>query len=381
MQRVTGQETFGTDTAPPSDRHPRGFQAEPPAHAVFIAADLNEAVDRGRLAALLGILTEDANRLMAGYAPIGDQEPQLAETPAGLSITFGFGQGLVDLVNPNARPDWLQPLPAFSIDRLEEAWSGGDLLVLIACDDPLTLAHAQRMILKDLRAYTTIRWQEPGFRNARGSLKPGTTQRNLFGQIDGTVNPQPGTEDFDQLVWVGHNGTTGLGGAAPDWLAGGTSFVLRRIQMNMETWDEVDVPGRDAAIGRRFDTGAPLTGSAEHDEPDFEALTPQGFTVINPASHIRRSRSEDPRERFHRLTYNYDHPVSGVGGMGAAVSDSGLLFGAVQANPVTQFVPIQQRLAEADLLNEWTVPIGSAVFAVPPVPAAGGFVGDTLFAA
>lgn len=380
VQAATGPATtFGSATAPRSTEHQRLALDQPPAHAVFLAVDLASSVDRDRLESLLRILTEDANRLMAGYAPVGDQEPQLAEVPAGLAIVFGFGPKVVELVNADARPEWLAPLPAFSIDRLDEAWSNGDLLVHLASDDPLTLAHAQRLILKDLRAYSTIRWQQPGFRNARGSLASGTTQRNLFGQVDGTVNPAPGTAEFDALVWIGGSGTTGIGGDAPDWLLGGTSLVLRRIQMNLETWDEVDAPGREAAVGRRLDTGAPLTGSHERDDPDFEALTPQGFTVINPVSHIARARSEDSAQRIHRLTYNYDRPVTGVGGIGASVSDSGLIFGSLQANPLTQFVPIQQRLAEADLLNEWTVPIGSAVFAIPPAASSGGFVGEGLF--
>ena len=32
------------------------------------------------------------------------------------------------------------------------------------------------------------------------------------------------------------------------------------------------------------------------------------------------------------------------------------------------------------MLNEWTTPIGSAVYAIPPGCAEGGFVGDVLFA-
>ena len=59
---------------------------------------------------------------------------------------------------------------------------------------------------------------------------------------------------------------------------------------------------------------------------------------------------------------------------------SGLIFAAFQADVDAQFVPMQQRLAELDLLNEWTIPIGSAVFAVPPGCAEGGFVGETLLA-
>ena len=30
-----------------------------------------------------------------------------------------------------------------------------------------------------------------------------------------------------------------------------------------------------------------------------------------------------------------------------------------------QYIPVQQRLADFDLLNMWTVPIGSSVWAIP----------------
>jgi dye decolorizing peroxidase len=345
------------------------------AHAVFIALDLAEGTSRDRVASLLRILTDDATRLQRGQAPIGDQEPELAERPANLAVTFGFGPRLVELVNPAARPDWLAQLPAFSIDALEPHWSEGDLLLLVTGDDPLAVAHAQRMLLKDARASTTIRWQQQGFRNAYGVVDPTTTQRNLFGQLDGSSNPRPGTEEFDRIVRTSDAG----------WMHGGTTLVLRRIEMNLETWDEVDRPGREASVGRRLDTGAPLTGTQEHDEPDFEATTPQGFTVINASSHMRRARPDDPTQRIFRQTYNYDIPVSpaagedAVGGTGAKVSDSGLLFASFQANPTLQFVPIQERLAEADLLNTWTTPIGSAVFAIPPAAAEGEFVGQALW--
>lgn len=343
------------------------------AHAVFIGLDLAHDVDRDRIASLLRLLHDDAARLTQGAAPIGDQEPELAELPANLAVTFGFGPGLVERVNPASRPEWLAQLPAFSIDALEAHWSEGDLLLLVTGDDPLAVAHAQRMLLKDARAYTTIRWQQPGFRNAHGVARPATTQRNLFGQLDGTANATPGATEFETIVRA----------TEPGWMAGGTTLVLRRIEMNLETWDEVDRPGREAAVGRRLDTGAPLTGVHEHDEPDFDATTPQGFTVINAASHMRRARPDDPTQRIFRQTYNFDIPVSpaagedAVGGRGAQVSNSGILFASFQANPTLQFVPIQQRLADADLLNTWTRPIGSAVFAIPPT--GGEFPGQALF--
>ena len=188
--------------------------------------------------------------------------------------------------------------------------------------------------------------------------------RNLFGQLDGTVNPKPGTTEFDELVWSA---------GQPEWMAGGTSMVLRRIAMDLDGWDRVDRPGREASVGRRFASGAPLTGEREHDEPDFAALGPVGFPVIPDFSHLRRSRSDEPGERIYRRGYNYDEAPAG-----ASVSDAGLLFASFQADVDRQFVPIQRRLDELDLLNEWTTPIGSAVFAIPPGCAEGGYIGDTL---
>src|SRR5690606_33458363 len=135
-------------------------------------------------------------------------------------------------------------------------------------------------------------------------------------------------EDFDRLVW-----------RTDGWLAGGTSLVVRRISMDLAGWDRLDRPAREQSVGRTLDTGAPLTGSAEHDEPDLTATTALGFPVIPEFAHLRRARSDDPVERFYRRTYNYETPPGlGEGG------DSGLLFTAYQADPLRQYVPIQQRL-------------------------------------
>ena len=152
-------------------------------------------------------------------------------------------------------------------------------------------------------------------------------------------------------------------------------MVVRRIAMNLDTWDRLDRDGREQSVGRRLSDGAPLTGTREHDEPDFAATTPLGFPVIPEFSHMRRARSDEPRERIFRRGYNYDDEARGE-----QISSSGLVFIAFQADVDTQYVPLQRRLDELDLLNEWTTPIGSAVFAVPPGCAEGGFIGETLLA-
>ncbi|WP_270408783.1 Dyp-type peroxidase [Microbacterium maritypicum] len=352
----------GELTVPFFGVHQAGVDTAAQAHGIFLGLDLREDVDREGLTRLMRILTDDAARLTQGLPALADSEPELALSPARLTITFGFGPGLVARA-AGAVPSWLAPLPAFRVDQLRPDFSDGDLLVQIAGDDPLTVAHATRMLLKDARGFASIRWTQQGFRRAHGTERPGTTMRNLFGQVDGTTNPEPGTEQFDEVVW-----------SADGWLAGGTGMVIRRIRMDLDKWDRLDRSGRDASVGRTLANGAPLTGTEEFDEPDFEATTAIGFPVIAPFAHIRRARGEG-KEHIFRRAYNYDERPAGT-----EVSESGLIFVSFQADVERQFVPMQRRLDELDLLNEWTVPIGSAVFAIPPGCAEGGFIGETLLA-
>ncbi|MCM3500282.1 Dyp-type peroxidase [Microbacterium sp. P26] len=352
----------GDVTVPFYGAHQAGIDTAAQAHGVFLALDLLPDTDRDGLRRMMRILTDDAARMTQGQSALADSEPELAVAPARLTVTFGFGPRLVARAGGTA-PPWLAPLPAFTIDRLQPEYSEGDLLIQIAADDPLTVAHAGRMVLKDTRSFATLRWTQHGFRRAHGTVKPGTTMRNLFGQVDGTSNPEPGTPDFDTVVWNADDG----------WVAGGTGIVVRRIAMDLDKWDRLDRPGRDQSVGRYQSNGAPLTGSDEFDEPDFDAKTPIGFPVIPEFSHLRRSRSDDTRERIFRRAFNYDDtPAAGQ------ISNAGLIFVSFQADIDRQFTPIQRRLDELDLLNEWTTPIGSAVFAAPPGCSEGGYIGETL---
>jgi deferrochelatase/peroxidase EfeB len=54
------------------------------------------------------------------------------------------------------------------------------------------------------------------------------------------------------------------------------------------------------------------------------------------------------------------------------------LFISYQNDPKA-FVLLQNRLGANDLLNEYIRHIGSAVFAVPPAPAEGHYIGQGLF--
>ncbi|QSI49755.1 Dyp-type peroxidase [Thermobispora bispora] len=344
--------------------HQAGIATIPQTYGTFVAFDLRPKTGRTELQRLMRLLTDDARRLTQGVPALADSDPELAAPAARLTITFGFGPGVFSAVDAEDQAPPALRLPSFSIDRLEKKWSGGDLLVQACADDRLTLAHAVRVIVKDARAFATVRWVQHGFRRPPSTQPLGTTQRNLFGQLDGTVNPRPGTPEFDRAVWVSDG---------PEWLRGGTTLVLRRIRMHLETWDELDREGKEFAIGRRLSDGAPLTGGKETDEPDFSALTPAGFPVISEMAHIRRAHVADPGMRILRRPYNYDEGITADGR-----SDAGLLFAAYQASIERQFIPIQRRLAEADLLNQWTTPIGSAAFAIPPGCGPDGWIGETL---
>ncbi|MER7503754.1 Dyp-type peroxidase [Nonomuraea pusilla] len=333
--------------------HQAGVATAPQAHAVFVAFDLLPGTGKEGLTRLLPLLTDDAARLTQGRAALADTEPELAANPAGLTVTFGFGPGLFAAAGVKSP---VAQLPAFETDKLKKEWTGGDLLVQICADDPLTVSHALRMIVKDTRSFAEVRWTQRGFRGGA----PGGTQRNLMGQLDGTVNPT----DLDRAVWIGDGP-----------LRGGTTLVLRRIRMELETWDAADRTAREFTIGRRLDTGAPLTGRAEHDEPDYQRLNALGFPVIAEYAHIRRTHVADPAQRILRRPYNYDDGLSADG-----KPDAGLLFASYQADVERQFVPIQRRMAEGDLLNQWITTVGSAVFAVPPGCAPGGWIGDSLLA-
>ncbi|WP_078113912.1 Dyp-type peroxidase [Gordonia sp. IITR100] len=357
--------TFGEQRLDFYGQHQAGILTPPQAAATFLTLDLTPQATRDDLISVLRLWTADAARLTAGKPALADTEPELAALPARLSITVGFGPELFDRIGlAERRPSSVRSLPAFSIDRLQPRWCGGQLLLQIASDDPSATSHAVRVLTKNVRSLTRIRWVQNGFRSARGSRPDGLTMRNVMGHLDGTANPQP--TDLPSLVWAD--------GADQPWFRDGTTMVLRRIQAEMDTWDELDTHARARVIGRRQDTGAPLTGNHETDKPDFAATT-AGLPVIPTESHIARASSVDPRERFLRRAYNFED-TSPAGQPG--VITSGLIFTAFQYDIDTQFVPVQRRLAEVDLLNEWVTPIGSAVFAIPPGIDEGDYLGQSL---
>ncbi|MCB0920029.1 MAG: Dyp-type peroxidase [Actinobacteria bacterium] len=358
---TTPEVPQGAPTIPFFGDHQSGIAETPQAQVTVVAFDLLSGIKAADVQRLLRIWTDDAQRLTQGRPALADTEVELALIPARLSVTIGFGPKIPALVGGREKPDWLAPLPDFRIDRLMDRWSHGDLVLQVASDDPTTVAHAVRMMQKDSQSFARVRWSQRGFLRAPGSQEPGSTPRNLMGQLDGTVNP--GGEEMDQVVWINEG---------PKWLHNGTGMVVRRIRMNLDGWDTLSRLEKEAVMGRRLDSGAPLSGTQEYDTPDFEARDETGLTVIPEFSHVRLSHG-DGTQRIRRRGYNYDD------GFVRGKADLGLIFIAFCRDVNEQFVPMQRRLARQDVLNTWTTPIGSAVFAVPPGCAEGGYIGETLF--
>lgn len=274
-------------------RGPRqaGIVEPPQAYAVFLGLDLAPGADADSLRRLLTIWTDDIERLMSGRATLADLEPELAGVPAGLTVTLGVGPRAVRVAGAQP-PDWLMPLPAYPIDRLESRWSGGDLFVQICANSPTTVAHAQRRMLTNMGSLATLRWVQKGFREPfEGSDVP---MRNLLGQVDGTVQPEV-TGAEAHLLWGGAD--------APGWLRGGSSVVIRRISMNLDLWDQADRAFRERSIGRHLTSGAPLTSPADAAPTaaaDLAKVDAVGLPVIDDSAHMRRARFTAPLEKILR---------------------------------------------------------------------------------
>jgi len=192
-----------------------------------------------------------------------------------------------------------------------------------------------------------------------------------MGFKDGTNNIK--LEDGDELareVWVG-------GSDGPAWMRDGTYLVTRRIRMLIEVWDRASLADQEATIGRAKTSGAPLGGRAEHDEVDLDLRDEAGLPLVPVDAHVRLAApTMNDGIRILRRGYSFTDGIDTRLGQ----LDAGLFFIAFQRDPRRQFVPLQRRLAANDALNEYVAHNDSALFAVPPGVAPGGFVGETLLA-
>lgn len=128
-------------------------------------------------------------------------------------------------------------------------------------------------------------------------------------------------------------------------------------------------------IGRVRETGAPLGGTDEFEDPRYD-LDPHGARIPLDA-HIRLANPRTAAtadQRILRRGLNYHRGFDAAGQL-----DQGLIFIAFNQSPNRQFVPIQQRL-NSEPMTDYITPVGGGYFFVAP-GAQGNtdFVGSGLF--
>jgi deferrochelatase/peroxidase EfeB len=298
-------------------------------------------------------------------APPGDTGEADGLEPARLTLTVGFGRSFFERLGLEDRmPAALRDLPAFPADRLDPRRSNGDIAVQACADDPQVAVHAIRNFARLARGTAGVRWSQLGFGRTSSTSSGQATPRNLFGFKDGTANLR--AEDpaaFDRSVWVGADDPD-----SPAWMAGGSYLVARRIRMHIEVWDRTSLGEQEQVIGRHRLSGAPLGGKAEND--------PLRVPALPVDSHVRLAHPEtNGGAEMLRRGYSFVDESDSLGRL-----DAGLFFLAFVRDPHRQFVPVQQRLAENDTLNEYISHVGSGLWAVPPGVPRGGFLGEGLFA-
>lgn len=365
---AAGLGAVGTARVDPHGVRQAGIATPAPARVDVVALTLRPGTGRAALGRLMRLWSDDIRTLAQGGTPSGDPAFELAAQPSSLTVTVGFGPGVFALPGlTKDLPTGLVSVPAMRHDRMEARWSGGDLVIQVCADDSLVISHAVRRLVVDAAPFATVRWRQTGFWRASGVGRAGETGRNLMGQVDGTGNVAPGTPEYDATVWSS---------GAPAWLQGGTMMVVRRIRMQLDTWDNLSREAQERVIGRRLDTGAPLGLAHERDPLPLDARDATGKPVIPADAHARLANpNSNAGLRIVRRAANYDDGLAADG-----TADAGLLFISFQADIARQFVPILQRLDATDALNRWTTTAGSAVFAVPPGFGPDSWVGHTLLA-
>jgi deferrochelatase/peroxidase EfeB len=363
------------------DEHQAGIATPAQDRLAFAAFDVT-GTDVGAVKAMLGSWSAAAAELTSGQpvgaietapqAPPIDTGEALGLEPARLTVTVGFGLSLFDdrFGLARRRPAALADLPGFPGDDLEPGRSGGDLCVQACSNDPQVAFHVIRNFARIARGTAVMRWTQLGFGRTSTTSTSQSTPRNLMGFKDGTNNIKAeNTADLDRFVWVGDE-------TDQAWMRGGSYLVARRIRMLIESWDADYLADQENVIGRVKVSGAPLGGKTEFELVDLAARGQKG-PVIPADAHIRLAAPvTNGNQKILRRGYSYTDGIDQVTGQ----LDAGLFFIAYQRDPRRQFVPIQQRLAANDALNEYIRHTGSGLFAVPPgLRAAGDWFGKALF--
>lgn len=314
----------------------------------IMTADLN-ASSREELEELLRKITDFAYFEMArkpSERRMRPLDPRRLPKTYRLTITVGFGSNLFLTERGDDRfrlrhmkPSALKQMISLPGDApgFSPADTASDLIFVVASDHPYVNIHVARRLTKHVDPRIKVKHLEQAF--SRPDLL------EFLGFEDGTDNIRNWPDgDMDRLVYVTERDNE------PEWCAGGSYLVYRKIQENLPVWETLAqhkaemIKRQEAMIGRDKDTGLPL--SRRKAAPN--KLTPVFPDPADPKdgplnAHIRKVQPRRPYpdifgvddldRRFLRRPYsNY---IDGVDENGAI--RSGLNFIAFMRNIREQF--------------------------------------------
>ena len=281
-------------TVPFYGDHQAGILTPQQHHLQFASYDVT-AANAAELRDLLGSWTGLAARLTRGddpgsgggeFAPPDDTGEAGGLDPARLTLTVGFGPGLFDdrFGLAGKRPPELADLPRFEKDELDPAQSGGDICVQACSNDPQVAFHAIRNLTRDGRGGASLRWLQKGF------LSPTDGGRRHAAQPDGLQGrhrqsrPRQGRPDGPRTSGP-HPAPASAG-----WPAAATSWPARSGSGSSN-----GIAPRSASrrqfVGRVKDSGAPLGGTAEHEDGQAEQARRRLAHPARESPHGRRQRT------------------------------------------------------------------------------------------
>jgi deferrochelatase/peroxidase EfeB len=367
--------------------HQAGILTDQQSFTYMATFDL-DTTRRSDVIALFQTWTAAADRLTSGLAvgpaaggydasvPIADSGETIGLSRARLTLTFGLGPTFfakdgADRYGIAAhQPDALVTLPRFVGDKLIEEKTGGDLSVQACADDMQVAFHAIRQLARLASGVAQIRWVQSGFLS---SPDVKGTPRNLMGFKDGTQ----AVTDPKTFVWAAND--------APPWMQGGSYLIVRRIRIALEHWDQMKLAFQEQTIGRQKVSGAPIGMKREFDALPLDANDKDGNPVIAENAHVRLANaSSNNGAQILRRGYSYNDGVDFTAERWppwrqAMEYDAGLLFVSYQRDPRTSFIPMFDKMAKIDMLNQFATHTGGGLFACPPGIAKGGYIAKQLF--
>lgn len=378
----------------------RAGRADPQNFFTAVTADVAVST-RGELKELFKSLTSFVCAQMT-REPNNNHIPVLKEIPKTyrVTITIGLGAGLFITNDGDDRfglrhhkPKWLRTMPKVTGDKFEPAATATDLIFIIASDHPYVNVSIAR-------ALSQGNWGEQGVKEQRlkvrtvdqGFARP---DRREFLRFDDGIDNLSNLRDreLDKFVYVAPED------GEPAWAVNGAYLVWRKIKENLPIWEAFATAHQEGMIGRKKDTGKPLSHQTEG---------VQGMTPVYPkaddekdgplTAHIRKMQPRrqgvdlmgvaDLDRRFLRRGYPF---FDGIDSKGEVLC--GLLFMAFMRDLRKQFEwPVESWQTNPDFPKPGTgidMMYGSGVLSnisggyyfCPPAPdySAGGFIGMELF--